>query len=194
MKKILGLTIAALLVIGLVGGATWAYFSDTETSTGNSFVAGTLDLGLYNSDNSSSTGSVTGTFSALDWAPGDTDNGTIYVNNNGSLNSSVNITLTYSITDGTPHTVYNYAGTNTTDDISKMIKITTATFGTGNHIAALEGETLDDLQTTGSISLGALNADTQVPMFIVWTFDSTASNGCQGDNITVTLKFDSIQS
>ena len=44
MKKILGLTVAALLVMGLVGGGTWAYFSDVETSTGNILTAGTLDL------------------------------------------------------------------------------------------------------------------------------------------------------
>lgn len=43
MKKILGLTIAALLVMALVGGGTWAYFSDTETSPG-SITAGTLDI------------------------------------------------------------------------------------------------------------------------------------------------------
>ena len=46
MKKILGLTVAALLVIGLVGGGTWAYFSDTETVSSNTFTAGTLDLDL----------------------------------------------------------------------------------------------------------------------------------------------------
>ena len=44
MKKIVGLTIVALLVIGLVGGGTWAYFTDTEESTGNSFTAGSLNL------------------------------------------------------------------------------------------------------------------------------------------------------
>lgn len=44
MKKILGLAVAALLVMGLVGGGTWAYFSDTESSTGNVLTAGTLDL------------------------------------------------------------------------------------------------------------------------------------------------------
>jgi predicted ribosomally synthesized peptide with SipW-like signal peptide len=44
MKKILSLTIVALMVIGLVAGGTWAFFSDTETSTGNQFAAGTLDL------------------------------------------------------------------------------------------------------------------------------------------------------
>ena len=46
MKKILGLTVVALLIMGLVGGGTWAYFSDPETSTGNILTAGTLDLTL----------------------------------------------------------------------------------------------------------------------------------------------------
>jgi len=44
MKKILGLTIAALLVMALVGGGTWAFFSDVESITGSTFSAGTLDL------------------------------------------------------------------------------------------------------------------------------------------------------
>ncbi|MFC2039082.1 TasA family protein [Chloroflexota bacterium] len=44
MKKILGLTVAALMVMGLVGGGTWAYFSDPESSPNNILTAGTLDL------------------------------------------------------------------------------------------------------------------------------------------------------
>ncbi len=44
MKKILGLTIAALLIMGIVGGGTYAYFSDTETSNDNTWTAGTLNL------------------------------------------------------------------------------------------------------------------------------------------------------
>lgn len=44
MKKIIGLSIAIVLIIGLVAGGTWAYFSDTETVTGNSLTAGTIDL------------------------------------------------------------------------------------------------------------------------------------------------------
>ena len=46
VKKILGLTIAVVLIIGLVAGGTWAYFSDTETTTDNTFTAGTIDLSL----------------------------------------------------------------------------------------------------------------------------------------------------
>jgi len=44
MKKILGLTIALMLLISMGGIGTWAYFQDTETSTGNVFAAGTPDL------------------------------------------------------------------------------------------------------------------------------------------------------
>jgi len=46
MKKILGLSVAALLVIAMVGGGTWAFFQDTESSTANTLLAGTLDLTL----------------------------------------------------------------------------------------------------------------------------------------------------
>jgi len=48
MKKIL----LSLLTVGAVGalafGASQAFFSDTETSTGNTFTAGKLDLGIDN--------------------------------------------------------------------------------------------------------------------------------------------------
>ncbi len=53
MKKIIGLTIVALLLIGIVGVGTFAYFSDTETSSGNTVTAGTLNLVATNAGTSS---------------------------------------------------------------------------------------------------------------------------------------------
>jgi predicted ribosomally synthesized peptide with SipW-like signal peptide len=44
VKKILGLAIAAIIVIAIAAVGTYAYFSDTETSTGNTITAGTLNL------------------------------------------------------------------------------------------------------------------------------------------------------
>ena len=44
MKKILGLGIAALIVIAMVAAGTFAYFQDQQTSSNNVFSAGTLDL------------------------------------------------------------------------------------------------------------------------------------------------------
>jgi len=45
MRKILLLIMTMVIVLGLVSGGAFAYFSDTETSTGNTLTAGTLDLG-----------------------------------------------------------------------------------------------------------------------------------------------------
>ncbi len=48
MKKIIFAVMAVVAAIGLMGGA-FAYFSDTETSSSNTFTAGTLDLKLKTS-------------------------------------------------------------------------------------------------------------------------------------------------
>ena len=87
MKKILGLTIAALLVMALVGGGTWAYFSDVEQTTANIFTAGTLDLQL--SDTSVLTGSVS------NLAPGTGETtpllGDVTLTKAGSVNGTLDI-------------------------------------------------------------------------------------------------------
>lgn len=44
MKKILGLTIALVAVIAMLGTGTWAYFSSAVTVAGNTVTAGTLTL------------------------------------------------------------------------------------------------------------------------------------------------------
>jgi predicted ribosomally synthesized peptide with SipW-like signal peptide len=46
MRKILGLTVAALLVMGLVGGGTWAFFTSEASVAGNTVTAGTLTLSV----------------------------------------------------------------------------------------------------------------------------------------------------
>ena len=50
MRKILFSLMTLVLVVGMVGAGAFAYFNDTETSTGNTFTAGTLDLQV-NGDN-----------------------------------------------------------------------------------------------------------------------------------------------
>ncbi len=67
MKKILGLSIAAILIIGLVAGGTVAYFSDTETSEDNTFTAGVIDLEI-----DPTTGQAVAIDGRLDLKPGET--------------------------------------------------------------------------------------------------------------------------
>ncbi len=69
-KKLLLLTLALLLVAGMAGAGTFAYFQDTETSTGNTFTAGTLDLKVSD-DNEPFGNGVSQTWVLTNMAPGD---------------------------------------------------------------------------------------------------------------------------
>ncbi|WP_257350450.1 CalY family protein [Pseudalkalibacillus decolorationis] len=90
IKKKLGMGVAsAALGLALVGGGTYAYFSDTATST-NTFAAGTLDLSvdpqeIINVDNIK---------------PGDTMLRSFELVNGGSLDiKNVVVNTDYSVTD-----------------------------------------------------------------------------------------------
>jgi predicted ribosomally synthesized peptide with SipW-like signal peptide len=86
-KKIL----VSMMVIGLVatlaGAGLYAYFSDTETSTGNVFTAGTLDIKLADGDEAYSDG-VTATWkSPSNWAPGESVPAELRIYNDGSVDA-----------------------------------------------------------------------------------------------------------
>ena len=109
MKKILGLTIAALMVMGLVGGGTWAYFSDTEVSTGNTIEAGTLNLTVDITDGGGAiTGIVTpggdGANEFIEFptnlAPSDSGTMVFTATGAGSVDGTLTIASTVTTTDG----------------------------------------------------------------------------------------------
>lgn len=78
IKKKLGMGIAtAVLGIGLIGGGSFAYFSDTEVSA-NTFAAGTLDLAV----------NPTTIIEVDNLKPGDWMPRTFKLENNGSLDIS----------------------------------------------------------------------------------------------------------
>ena len=85
MKKILISLMSIALVIGLVGAGSFALFNDTETSTGNTFTAGTLDLNLDG-------GNVNVVkFTVADTYPGASGGGTWTLLNAGSLAGYVDL-------------------------------------------------------------------------------------------------------
>ncbi|RPF43055.1 camelysin [Thermodesulfitimonas autotrophica] len=189
MRKILIALLGVLLVAALAGAGTFAYFSDTETSTGNSFTAGTLDLGLANAAGLDPTGSTSATWvSPSNWAPGQTVDASIYVNNEGTIGASrTTVTFTYSATEGTPSSVD--AGSSLIGD---AIVATTVELD-GVTVTGLQGKTLSQLQALGAYDLGSLPANTEKKLHIVWTLDPNADNGVQGDSANVTLSFKASQ-
>jgi len=86
MKKILGLALAAFVLMALVAGGTWAYFSDTEVSGTNTITAGKLNLKVNNE------AAFTITLNAR--KPGHNGNAATWlVNNDGDLNGDLSVTL-----------------------------------------------------------------------------------------------------
>jgi len=78
-RKVLASLLVIAVVAGLVGAATWAYFSDTATSSENTFTAGELSI-----DNAGVTGAAAFTISNM--APGDvTDEYSVTIKNDGTI-------------------------------------------------------------------------------------------------------------
>ncbi|WHY87581.1 CalY family protein [Neobacillus novalis] len=104
-KKRLGMGImSGMLGLSLIGGATYAYFSDSETTT-NTFAAGILDLSV----------NPTVIIDVDNLQPGDSMTRTFELINNGSLDIK-NVTLK------TDNTVIDAKGDNT-EDFAKHIQV-----------------------------------------------------------------------
>ena len=189
MKKFLLSALVMVLALGLVGAGAFAYLQDTETSSGNSFTAGTLDLGL---EGAGSTGGTSATWvSPTNWAPGDTQAGTINVNNEGTIAmDSVTVDFDYVLTDVFTPTSVHPPGSHVLDE---HIIATTVTWN-GETVTELQGKTLAELQALPPQTLSGLPSQTVYAFYILWTFDSAADNGCQGDSVAVTLTFAGTQS
>ena len=88
-KKIL----ASIFVIGILafamGYGTYSYFSDTETSSGNTFTAGTIDLLLRNDFIGDWANGVTATWSSSNFAPGETVTAELRMKNIGTTGAWV---------------------------------------------------------------------------------------------------------
>ena len=105
MKKLLLSILAIFLVIGLVGAGTLAWFQDTETSTGNTFTAGTLDLKIRDwtgTESGTWKDGVTATWTLSGMEPGVSETGIqqIELQNVGSIAADhLEIWCTYTVND-----------------------------------------------------------------------------------------------
>lgn len=80
-KKLMASIMSMSLAAALVGGATFAYFSDSVTNANNAFAAGTLDI----------TAPTAAIFTASNIYPGWSQTKTLDVTNNGSLDFKFSI-------------------------------------------------------------------------------------------------------
>ncbi len=205
MKKILGLTVAALMVMGLIGGGTWAYFTDPEATTGNILSAGTLDLRTNDANG------VSATLFAQNLKPGDYfpagANATIALSNAGSIDGgTLDITVTYVETDNATleaaisgDTDLNIALTD--DQYAAGLEIITLNYGGTNLLTSIplndnngNGRVdMQDLKTASGNLTGLAGILTTTPKDFkvrVQLHDSGGNdNAFMADGITVTLNF-----
>jgi predicted ribosomally synthesized peptide with SipW-like signal peptide len=197
MKKIVGLTIALLLIIGMVGAGTYAYFSDTESSTGNTLTAGTLDLNIDGGDTA-----VT-TFTAGDVAPGDSGNGSSTLTNIGSITGELDIDT--SAVSNTPGVGGEFGGGSgelgasaqiamyldvdqsggwTSGDIGLQSDGTTYSFPT-----SLNYDEIDDYASETWDAVETMAASVSDDIIVNWQVPTGAGNEIQGDSVSFDITF-----
>jgi spore coat-associated protein N len=187
IKKTLGFGVAtAALGLTLIGGGTFAYFSDTVETTGT-FAAGTLDI---NAD-------PTAIVNLNNLKPGDTIVRTFKLKNDGTLDIK-------EVLLKTSYTVTNKAGApDNTDDFGKHIKVKFL-----NNIDKLNDvileTTLYDLQnqTPDAVERGlflgkrsGLRAGTTNTLAVAFEFvdNGQDQNQFQGDTLNLTWTFEAKQ-
>lgn len=207
--------LALLLVAGMAGAGTWAYFSDTESSTVNTFQAGTFDLNLRD-DNEDWSDGVTASWAISNMKPGQETYGFVDAEVFGSVPANhLEIACDYTVTEESP-AVESDTDPNTNahpDEMAKCMVITYARYQDGvydidlltghNEIGAQETKTawqIKDVNNDGRItlydfkrsSLNDLPLQPQLEQFTLKMkvkFDENSGNDFQGDTLNATLTF-----
>ena len=205
MKKILGLAIAALIIMATVGFGTWAYFSDTETSSSNQITAGTLDLDLNGGDTNQNI--LTG---LTNKAPG--DSGALYATilNSGSIAGEFEVqTGAVTNTESTGSTEYEQdviggAGVGelgAVAEIAPWIDLNEDdTFDAGSDIAlksdgtvvttALQWDTVNNFASKEwTAAIASMASAAQERFQISWRIPTSADSTIQGDSFTLGFTF-----
>ena len=189
IKKKLGMSVAtAVLGLGLVGGGTYAYFSDTAVAS-NTFAAGTLDLSV----------DPEVIIDVEDLSPGNWMIRAFDLANSGSLDiSEVLLSTSYEVED---------ANEDNTDDFGKHIRVNflensdkSEEYGPNDVIYST---TLYDLQNmTPDVveknvigfenEISGLPADTKDTMYVEFEFveNGEDQNQFQGDKLSLNWSFE----
>jgi spore coat-associated protein N len=186
VKKIIGLSIATVLMLSMVGIGVFAYFSDTEASASNSLSAGTLDLKTNDADG------VTQTLNGLNLQPnGTVGPSTITLKNAGSIpGATLGIVFAYVENDASPNTV-----NMTADATAAVIEVITLTYDSTNLLTSVSDSNsngykdVQDLKNANLSALSGINAGATKNFTIAVKTRSSASGDFQSDGVTVTMTF-----
>jgi predicted ribosomally synthesized peptide with SipW-like signal peptide len=186
IKKVIGLTIALILLLGISGIGTYAYFSDVETSSENVLAAGTLDLKTDDVDG------VSQTLLASNIMPGDTVGPeTIILKNSGTVaGSSLDLSFSYTESDSSPN-----PADMTANATAAILQVTTLNYDSSSLLSSVSDNNSNgykdvyDLSTANLTGLAGIGASSTKDFEIAVTLRSDASKDFQADGIDVTMHF-----
>lgn len=197
-NKITMLLAVALLAVGagsLVGAGTAALFTDAATSTGNEFVAGTLDVSLSNDGTTFNTSTVSASIAGTGMAPGDSRTGTVYVKNNGSLSLKYKMYATLVTNESGIASVAKMRITkaaSTSDGCDTAFSDTEGTSATLTNDTALFANTVANAGTTASsptFGFQTLASGTEKLCFAVILPLTATTETYQGKTLNLTFNF-----
>ncbi len=186
MKKIVSLSLVLIIAIGIIVTGTFAYFTDSKHSSGNLFLAGTLDLKTNDADG------VSQTLYATNMSPGDTVGpATITLRNAGTTDgATLDIVFSYTESDGSPNVV-----NMTADETAGMIEVITLDYGGSSLLASISDTNINgykdiyDLSNSDFTGLGGIAASASKDFVISVRLRSETINDFQADGIDLTMTF-----
>lgn len=200
MKKIIGLSVAALLIMGIIGGATFAYFSDTESSVDNILTAGVLDLNIDGGNVAVTTlsvsaaepgasGSASSTLSNVGSMAGELDIATSAVTNTGAVSG----TSEYADDSGDLGGVAQIAMYL---DIDQSGGVTAGDIGlqsdgtTYDPTGGLNYDVVDNYASENwNEVITSMVASASDDIIILWQVPTGAGNSIQGDSVEFDITF-----
>lgn len=172
-----------LASLALLGGATFAFFSSTATSTGNVFGSGTLTLQLDDNNDEVPASTITASFGDSSMAPGDSTSGFISMHNDGSIDiAKVNLSSTETV--------------SSSPDLADKLNITSAKIGTESTCTTSPTDITSSFTTLAALNSAGLDlpssaiaAGADKFLCMTFTLDSGTGDAYQGKSITETFTF-----
>ena len=203
MKKFLMAILATLLALGLMGSSI-AYFNDIETSTSNTFTAGTLGLevGDWNEDFGDG---VSATWTMSNMTPGVTTVGplSVTIRNAGSLlGDHVEVSFSHVIDEASNPVPSDTNPASTAGEMARWLEITQMTYDTFDFLPGYTDANgngffdLEDLTMSPYTDAGGPLDDLPAPLAagfrqltMALKLNAGATDEIQGDILITTVTF-----
>ncbi|WP_066070198.1 CalY family protein [Neobacillus soli] len=187
LKKKLGMGImAGIMGVSLIGGGTYAYFSDSEV-TNNTFAAGTLDLSVQ----------PTTIINIENIAPGDTMTRTFELHNKGTLDiKDVTLDTTYTVVDAKGDNTEDFAKNIEVEFLYNMDQFNEIIYKTTlDQLKGMSPKAVSEKIFNEALDGGILKAGDEHDLVVKFNFvdNGKNQNQFQGDKLNLTWTFNATQ-